>query len=78
MDNTIKINEQKLIFEKLTGMNKQKAKTLKRLVWGKQLRSLLKAFNTLKMNYKDQMIYERDVSVKNLQLANSNLNDSQQ
>lgn len=78
MDNTIKVNQQKLALEKLTGMNKQKAKTLKRLVWSKQLRTLLKAFIKLKVNATEQIILEKDVSVKHLQFTNSKLTEAQQ
>lgn len=78
LDDTIKINQQKLLLEKLTGMNKQKAKSLKRLVWSKQLRTQLKAFNMFKTFYKDQIINEKDFSVKDLELKNTHLSAAQQ
>lgn len=38
MDQTIKINEKKLLLEQLTGIKKQKKAALKRLLLGKYLR----------------------------------------
>lgn len=48
MEETLKLNKEKVLFEKLTGVAKAKRMALRKIGWGKQLRQQLRAFTALK------------------------------
>ena len=48
IDGNIKLDKEKVLFEKLTGVAKAKRMTLRKIGWGKQLRQQLRAFTALK------------------------------
>lgn len=48
MDQTIKGNKERLLLERLSGIEKTKKNTIKRLVITKYLKTKLRAFNKLK------------------------------
>lgn len=78
IEETVKFGKQHFEAEKMKSTNKQKKVGLKRLVWSKQLRLMLRAFNKLKTNCNDQLISERDCSVKDLQTKNAQLAEGQE
>ena len=58
LDQTIKMNQKKLLLEQLMGIKKQKNSIVKRLILGKHLRLQLRAFVKLKTHAKDKLILE--------------------